>query len=76
MELSSETNHDGDAIARTSPELALVDPELSGRLRRRLRVRPRRMKPPLPVLNLAGPDNGHSSGASSGAPSRAAQGDL
>jgi hypothetical protein len=43
-------------IARISPELALVDPELARRLRHRLpRKRPGH-RPPLPVLRLpAGP---------------------
>jgi hypothetical protein len=39
-------------IARISPELALVDPELARRLRRR--IPPKRLghRPPLPVLRL------------------------
>ena len=49
-------------LARISPELALVDPELAHRLRHRIpRKRPGH-RPPLPVLRLPsnpGPAAGH-----------------
>jgi hypothetical protein len=42
--------HTLDDHARISPELVLVDPELSRRVRPRVPLLFRRRKPPLPVL--------------------------
>jgi hypothetical protein len=43
--------------SRISPELVLVDPELSRRVRPRVPLLHRRRKPPLPVLNIASPND-------------------
>jgi hypothetical protein len=40
-------------IVRISPELALVDPELAYRVRRRIPRKVPGMRPPLPSLRLA-----------------------
>lgn len=52
MERVARMNGQAEAIARISPELALVDPDLGRRLRRTLRNRPARVSPPLPVLHV------------------------
>lgn len=47
---ASTTGDRGDNLGRISPELVLVDPELSRRVRPRLPLRFRRRRPPLPAL--------------------------
>ncbi len=49
---ASTTGHFVDDLVRISPELVLVDPELSRRVRPRLPLLFRRRKPPLPSLHL------------------------
>jgi hypothetical protein len=50
-------------IARISPELALVDPELARRVRRRVPERRLGHRPPLPVLRLPAVEAAHAVGA-------------
>jgi hypothetical protein len=55
MSAMTAASTDGDYVddlSRISPELVLVDPELSGRVRPRLPLSFRRRRPPLPVLHL------------------------
>jgi hypothetical protein len=49
---ASTTSHLVDDLARISPELVLVDPELSRRVRPRLPLLFRRRRPPLAPLRL------------------------
>lgn len=49
--MSSLPRDDREQIARVSPELALVDPELAHRLRR-VPGLARRVQPPLPTLHV------------------------
>jgi hypothetical protein len=49
---------DDYAQSGISPELVLVDPELSGRVRPRVPLLFRRRIPPLPVLHLVAETNG------------------
>ena len=53
-------------IARISPELALVDPELARRVRRRVPQKRLGHRPPLPVLRLPAAEAAHAVGAVSG----------
>jgi len=48
---ASTTGHRADDLVRISPELVLVDPELSRCVRPRLPLLFRRRRPPLPVLH-------------------------
>ena len=50
-------------IARISPELALVDPELARRVRRRVPEKRLGHRPPLPVLRLPAVEAAHAVGA-------------
>jgi hypothetical protein len=49
---ASTTDHLVDDLVRITPELVLVDPELSRRVRPRLPLLFRRRRPPLPALRL------------------------
>ena len=49
---ASTTGHLVDDLARISPELVLVDPELSRRVRPRIPLLFRRRRPPLVPLRL------------------------
>jgi hypothetical protein len=49
---ASTTDHIVDDLVRITPELVLVDPELSRRVRPRLPLLFRRRRPPLPALRL------------------------
>jgi hypothetical protein len=53
---------DDHAHSGISPELVLVDPELSGRVRPRIPLLFRRRTPPLPVLHLVEKTNRAPSG--------------
>jgi hypothetical protein len=50
-------------IARISPELALVDPELARRVRRRVPQKRLGHRPPRPVLRLPAAEAAHAVGA-------------
>lgn len=50
---ASIAGHRADDLARITPELVLVDPELSGRVRHRVPLPFLRRTPPLPVLHRA-----------------------
>ena len=56
------------AHPRISPELVLVDPELSRRVRPRVPLGFRRRTPPLPVLHLVGQADAPPVTAASGQP--------
>jgi hypothetical protein len=49
---ASTTGHLVDDLVRITPELVLVDPELSRRVRPRLPLLFQRRRPPLPPLSL------------------------
>jgi hypothetical protein len=49
---ASTTGHSVDDLVRISPELVLVDPDLSRRVRPRLPLLFGRRRPPLPALRL------------------------
>ena len=49
---ASTNDHRVDDLVRITPELVLVDPELSRRVRPRVPLLFRRRTPPLPVLHL------------------------
>jgi hypothetical protein len=49
---ASTTDHLVDDLVRITPELVLVDPELSRRVRPRLPLLFRRRRAPLPALHL------------------------
>lgn len=49
---ASTTDHRVDDLVRITPELVLVDPELSRRVRPRLPLVFDRSRPPLPSLSL------------------------
>jgi hypothetical protein len=49
---ASSTDHPVDDLVRITPELVLVDPELSRRVRPRLPLLFRRRRAPLPALRL------------------------
>ena len=49
---ASTTDHRVDDLVRITPELVLVDPELSRRVRPRLPLLFRRKRAPLPALHL------------------------
>ena len=51
-------------IARISPELALVDPELARRVRHRVPQKRPGHRPPLPVLRLPEGASDHAQGSS------------
>jgi hypothetical protein len=61
--MDTRTDAERDLLARVSPELALVDPELGRRLRLRLPARLPRTRPPLPVLRLLPPPETSANGA-------------
>ena len=50
---ASTSGHRADDLARITPELVLVDPDLSRRVRPRVPLLFRRRRPPLPVLHHA-----------------------
>jgi hypothetical protein len=50
---ASTSGHPSDDLARITPELVLVDPDLSLRVRPRVPLLFRRRRPPLPVLHHA-----------------------
>lgn len=52
---ASISGHHADGLARITPELVLVDPDLSRRVRPRVPLLFRRRQPPLPVLHHAQP---------------------
>jgi hypothetical protein len=65
---ASATGRHVDDLVRISPELVLVDPELSRRVRPRLALHFRRRRPPLPSLRSAtrvAPSAAASSGSAS-----------
>lgn len=56
---ASTPGHRADDLPRITPELVLVDPELSRRVRHRVPLLFRRRTPPLPVLHRASEPAGY-----------------
>ena len=61
---ASTNDHRVDDLVRITPELVLVDPELSRRVRPRLPLLFRRTRAPLPALHLQAPTTGMAEGRS------------